>query len=305
MRVTALAGGVGGAKLLIGLARVAGPRDLTAIVNTGDDADIYGLRVCPDLDIVTYWLAGIADTERGWGIAGDSFTVVDSLGRFGLENWFRLGDRDLATCIARTRYLAQGMSLSQATARITAALGVGPEVLPMSDDDVRTIIITRAGDELDFQTYFVKLATEVDVAEVRFGGIARARPAPGVIEAIEQADRVVLCPSNPVVSLGPILALPGVRDALRAHPSVIAVTPIVAGAPLKGPADKLLAATGSEVSAIGVARLYADFLKTFVLDRRDESQAGRAAELGVEVLVTDTVMTDVASSEGLAKEILF
>lgn len=304
MRVTALAGGVGGAKLLIGLARVTDPRDLTTVVNTGDDADVYGVRVCPDVDIVTYWLAGIADTERGWGIANDTFRVVDALGELGLENWFRLGDRDLATCMARTRYLAEGLSLSEATARLAAALGVAARVLPMSNDDVRTVIVTASGEELDFQSYFVKHRTDVDVAEVRFSGIARARPAPGVIEAIETADRVVLCPSNPVVSLGPILALPGVRDALRAHPGVVAVSPLVGGAPLKGPADRLLAATGSEVSSAGVARLYADLLGRFVLDRRDAAQAPAVEALGVEALVTDTVMTDAAASEHLAKEIL-
>lgn len=304
MRITALTGGVGGAKLLVGLARVTDPRDLTAVVNTGDDADIYGVRVCPDIDIVTYRLAGLADTARGWGIAGDTFRVVDALGELGLENWFRLGDRDLATCMARTRYLAQGLSLSAATARLTAALGVAVRVLPMSNDDVRTTIVTTSGEELDFQSYFVKHRTEVDVAEVRFSGIARARPAPGVIEAIEAADRVVLCPSNPIVSLGPILALPGVRDALRAHPAVVAVSPLVGGSPLKGPADRLLAATGSEVSSTGVARLYADLLGLFVLDRRDAAEAPAIAALGAEVLTTDTVMSDAAASERLAKEIL-
>ena len=304
MRITALAGGVGGAKLLVGLDRALVGGELTAIVNTGDDATIYGVHVSPDVDIVSYWLADLADVERGWGIEGDSFNVVDALSRLGGETWFRLGDRDLATCIRRTRLIASGATLSAATDQITRALGVRPRVLPMSDDSVRTKVVCSDGRTLEFQEYFVRERHRPAVAEVRFDGIADAKPAPDVLEAIEDADAVIVCPSNPVVSIGPILGLPGVRDALRGHERVIAVSPIVRGAPLKGPADKLLPAVGAEVSASGVAALYADFCNVFVVDSTDNEQLEPVEELGIDAVALDTIMTDHDASEWLATRLL-
>jgi LPPG:FO 2-phospho-L-lactate transferase len=303
MRVAALAGGVGGAKLLVGLQRVVGP-DLTAIVNTADDDEIYGVHVSPDVDIVTYWLAGIADTERGWGIDGDTFTVVDTLAKTGAEAWFRLGDRDLATCLYRTERLRAGGSLTAVTRDVGAALGVVSSVLPMSDDPVRTRVTTRSGDVLSFQEYFVREKTAPEVTEVQLAGIEGAKPAPGVVEAIRDSDAVVVCPSNPILSVAPITSLPGVRDALREHERVIAVTPIVGGAALKGPAARLLSSLGSESSASEVARLYADFCDTFVVDASDPSQVESVAALGVRPVVLDTIMTDHDASEALARALV-
>jgi LPPG:FO 2-phospho-L-lactate transferase len=303
MRVAALAGGVGGAKLLVGLQR-GGGRDLTAIVNTADDDEIYGVYVSPDVDIVTYWLAGIADTERGWGIEGDSFTVVDALAKTGAEAWFRLGDRDLATCLYRTERMRAGESLSAVTQEIGAALGVAASVLPMSDDPVRTRVTTREGEVLSFQEYFVREKTAAQVTDVELAGIEGAKPATGVVEALRDADAVVVCPSNPILSVGPILSLPGIRDALREHHRVIAVSPIVKGAALKGPAARLLSSLGWEASASGVARLYADFCDTFVVDASDRSEAEPVAALGIRPLVLDTIMTDHDASESLAQALI-
>jgi LPPG:FO 2-phospho-L-lactate transferase len=300
VKITALAGGVGGAKLLVGLAALDDV-ELTAIVNTADDARIYGVHVSPDVDICTYWLAGIADEERGWGIAGDTFHVVDALRALGEDTWFSLGDRDFATCIHRTDRLDRGVPLHRVTRDIAVSLGVTASVLPMSDDEVRTPIVTPDGRTLDFQEYFVKERQEPEVAEVLFAGIAAATPAPGVLTAIAEADRVVVCPSNPVVSIGPILALAGVRDALRAHRDVAAVSPIVRGRALKGPADRMLASVGARVSAAGVASLYADFVTRFVIDETDAGEAPPVEELGLAVQTVDTIMTDRRASRRLAR----
>lgn len=302
MKVAALAGGVGGAKLLQGLARV--DVNATAIVNTGDDARIYGVHVSPDIDIVTYWLAGIADTQRGWGIAGDTFNVVAGLGALGLDNWFSLGDRDFATCLLRTEGLRSGRTLSDMTDEIRRAFGVRMSILPMSDDTVSTRLVTTDGRTLEFQEYFVKLRQEPAIAEVRYAGISDAKPAPGVIEAINQADKVLLCPSNPLLSIGPILGLREMRATLAEHPSVIAISPIVAGAALKGPADRLLASTGSEVSASGVAHLYADFVDLFVVDATDTQELDRVESLGMKAVAVDTIMTDVDVAAALARSLL-
>ena len=304
MKVTALAGGVGGAKLLIGLDRALASADLTAIVNTGDDAVIYGVHVSPDIDIVTYWLAGLADRDRGWGIRGDTFTVVESLRALGEDVWFQLGDRDFATCLYRTGRMAAGATLSAVTDEIRRSLDVAPRVLPMSDDLVRTSFMTMDGRRLDFQEYFVKERHEPEIAEVVLNGIDDATPAPGVLAAIEDADLVVLCPSNPVVSIGPIVGLAGVRDALREHPRVVAVSPIIRGAPLKGPADQLMAAVGAEVSAAGVARMYSDLADIFVFDRSDDEQGPKIEACGVAAVGLDTIMRDARASEGLARAIL-
>ena len=303
MKVAALAGGVGGAKLLVGLQALP-EVELTAIVNTGDDAEIYGVHVSPDLDIVTYWLAGLADLDRGWGISGDTWTVVDGLAELGAEAWFRLGDRDFATCVYRTERLRQRASLTIVTDEIRRGLGVSTRLLPMSDDPVRTMITTEDGTRLEFQEYFVRDRQKPLVAAVSFEGLDDAKPAPGILDALRDADVVVLCPSNPVVSLGPILALPGVRETLVAHPRVVAVTPIVKGAPLKGPADKLLRAVGREVSASGVAGIYADFCKLFVVDASDPGEVARVEAIGIGAMVADTIMTDLSASERVARAVL-
>ncbi|MGH2748092.1 MAG: 2-phospho-L-lactate transferase [Actinomycetota bacterium] len=304
MKITALAGGVGGAKLLMGLQRVLGPEELTAVVNTGDDADIYGVHVSPDVDIVTYWLAGIADFERGWGIVEDTFEVIGALETLGAESWFGLGDRDFATCLHRTGRLRAGATLTAVTDEIRRHLDVPTRILPMSDEEVRTKVVTDDGRTLEFQEYFVRERTEPEVVEVRFAGIADAKPSPGVIEAIDEADRVVVCPSNPIVSIGPIVSLPGVRDALRSHPLVIAITPIVRGAALKGPADRLLRSLGYEPSASAVARLYADFADVYVVDSSDEPEVEPVEGLGISVAMLDTVMADHDASERLARALL-
>ncbi|MGH2757007.1 MAG: 2-phospho-L-lactate transferase [Actinomycetota bacterium] len=302
MKVTALAGGVGGAKLVVGLQRVT--RDSTAIVNTGDDTILYGVRISPDVDIVTYWCAGIADTERGWGIRGDSFHFVEALGAFGGETWFSLGDRDFATCRYRTDRLAARVPLGAVTDEIRRALGATTAILPMTDDDVATQISTSDGRELAFQEYFVRERCEPDVAEIHFAGIEEATPSPGVIDAIERADVVIICPSNPLLSIAPILGIDGIRTALRAHPRVIAVTPIVQGRALKGPADRLLAQLGYGSSASGVARLYADFCDVFVIDDRDSDEVRKVEALGIEAVLRDTIMSDHAASERLARELV-
>lgn len=303
MNVTALAGGVGGAKLIVGLQAIDGVR-LTAIVNTGDDAVVYGVRVCPDIDIVTYWCAGVADEDRGWGIEGDGFTVLEALGALGRETWFSLGDRDLATCIYRTDRLRQGGGLAEITDEIREALGVPTRIVPMSEDAVATRITTADGIDLAFQEYFVRDRCEPEVAEIRFEGIREAAPAPGVIDSIVDADTVVLCPSNPLLSLAPILGIAGVREALRTHPRVVAVTPIVQGKALKGPADRLLTRLGHGASASGVARLYADLCNVFVVDERDPDEVVKVETLGMEALVADTVMSDHGLSEQLARALL-
>lgn len=302
MEVTALAGGVGGAKLLEGLVRVA--PDLTAIINTGDDATIYGVHVSPDVDIVTYRLAGLADTEKGWGIRGDTFHAVEAFGLLGRENWFQLGDRDLATCLFRTERLKEGEPLSAITDEIRRALGVSARLIPMTDDQVATRLVTADGRTLEFQEYFVKLRHEPQIAEIRFAGISDAKAAPGVLDAIRGADVVIVCPSNPLISIGPILALPEVREELAEHPRVIGVSPLVRGVALKGPADDLMRSTGREPSARGVAQLYSDFLDLFVVDAADSDEVERVRELGIEAIALDTIMTDGDAAERLARQLL-
>lgn len=254
VNVVALAGGVGAGKFLRGLVRIVPSDDLTVVVNTGDDLTIHGLHVAPDLDSVMYWLAGLADRERGWGRAGESFRTLEELGRRGGETWFGLGDLDLATHLLRTQLLSSGRTLSQATATVCAAFGIEPTVVPMSDDPVTTRIdaVDHDGRGLDlhFQEYWVERAGRDDVKGIRYAGAERARPAPGVLEAIGAAEALVVCPSNPVASIGPILAVPGIAEAVAAAP-VVGISPIVAGAPLRGMADRLMPAAGMEVSALG------------------------------------------------------
>jgi LPPG:FO 2-phospho-L-lactate transferase len=278
--------------------------DLTAIVNTGDDARFYGVHVSPDVDIVTYWLAGIADTERGWGIKDDTFHMIEALATLGMETWFSLGDGDFATCAFRTERLRSGATLSAVTDEIRRSLGIAPRIIPMSDHQVRTHIVTDDDQILEFQEYFVREKQQPQVAGVQFAAESDTKAAPGVLDAIGDADTVVVCPSNPVVSVAPILFLDGVRDALRAHGRVVAVTPIVRGAPIKGPADKLLAASGVEISASGVAGLYRDFCDTFVVDASDSDEMSKVEALGMSAVALDTLMTDHDASQRLAGNLL-
>ena len=309
--ITVLAGGVGAARYLAGLVQVIDPGDVTVVVNTADDLWLHGLRVCPDLDTLTYTLAGAADPDRGWGLAGETWAAMDALARYasvapagssaGLT-WFRLGDRDLATHLYRTARLAEGADLAQATAEVTAAWGLGCRLVPMALEPVATRLAPAdGGDELSFQEYFVQRRHAVAVAGVRFAGAEEARPGPGVLAAIAGATRVVVAPSNPVVSIGPILAVPGVLEALTSRrDDVVAVSPIVAGAALRGPADRLLAEVGHEPSVVGVARLYAPWAGMLGVDDAD---AGRAAEVeaaGVRCVVGPTVMHGPAEAAALA-----
>ncbi|MGH2689784.1 MAG: 2-phospho-L-lactate transferase, partial [Actinomycetota bacterium] len=305
MRVTALAGGVGAARFLRGLTGALEPSTLTVIGNTGDDAVFHGLHISPDLDTVTYTLAGLVDPATGWGIRGDTTHALGQLETLGVDTWFRLGDRDIGTHLARTAWMAAGLPLSAVTDRMRRALGVEAAIVPMSDDPVRTSVVTAAGVVREFQEYFVRHRHEEDVAAVRFEGAARARPAPGVLEAIADADLVVVCPSNPVVSIAPILAVPGVREALAARrEAVVGISPIVEGAALKGPAARLLPLTGAEVSASGVASLYTDICATFVVDRRDAAEAAKVEALGMRAAVLETVMETPEVARALAASVV-
>ena len=301
-RVAAQAGGVGGAKQSHGLALCLPPEALTVIVNTGDDFEHLGLPISPDLDTVMYTLAGLANPVTGWGQVDESWNCMAALERLGGPTWFRLGDRDLATHMERRRRLADGQTLTEVTEALCAALGVGPRVLPMTNDPLRTMVQTDEG-ELEFQEYFVHRQCRPRVSGFRFAGEDRARPSPQMLEALEQADLIVFCPSNPFVSLGPILALPGVRGRLEAKPGV-AVTPIVGGQALKGPAGKMLGELGLPVSPVAVARGYAGLIKGFVLDAVDAALERDIAALGVKVLVTDTVMKTDPDRARLAREVI-
>jgi LPPG:FO 2-phospho-L-lactate transferase len=304
LKITALAGGVGASKLLLGLHEVMDPRDLTMIVNTGDDIILHGLKISPDLDIVTYTLAGIVDSAKGWGFRGETFHALMRLAHFGRANWFNLGDRDLATHIHRTAMLAEGKTLSQAAESIRIALGVKSRILPMSDEPVPTIIDSSEG-PLHFQEYLVKRRAEPVVRGIRFAGVESAQPAPGVLEAIATADRVIICPSNPLISIGPILAVPHVRDQLRAcKEKVFAVCPIVGGKSLKGPSDKMLAQLGHKPTALGVAKLYAEFTGTFVIDLADKLQSAPIAALRMKVATLPIVMKTLTQKRKLAHALL-
>jgi LPPG:FO 2-phospho-L-lactate transferase len=304
LKITALAGGVGASKLLLGLYHEMEPRLLTIIVNTGDDIVLHGLKISPDLDIVTYTLAGVIDAKKGWGYARESFRMLERLAVFGRENWFNLGDRDLATHIHRTAMLAEGKTLSDAAESIRAALKVKSRILPMSDTPIPTIIDSNEG-PLHFQEYLVKRRTEPVVKGIRFDGVESTAPAPGVLEAIREADRILICPSNPLISIGPILAVPGIREELRAHKQkVVAVSPIVGGKSLKGPSDKMLAQLGYQSTALGVAQLFADFTGTFVIDTADQAHIGAISALGLNVVAVPTVMKTLAQKRKLARGLL-
>ncbi|MEP6681279.1 MAG: 2-phospho-L-lactate transferase [Chloroflexota bacterium] len=301
-RVALLAGGVGGAKLAHGFQQVLPAGGLSVVVNVADDLELFGLHVSPDLDTVLYTLAGLANPETGWGIAGDTFAALPLLERYGEPAWFRIGDRDLATHVRRTRLLRDGASLTDATAAMATALGISSRILPATDDAVRTFIGTDSG-ELDFQTYFVQRGQRDEVRSVRLAGIDDARPSAAALAALADADLVVLAPSNPIVSIGPILALPGMREALSNRPSV-AVSPIVAGQALRGPADRMLGSLGHEVSALGVARLYVGVVQRFVIDEADAQLAPAIEALGMQAEVRATVMRSDADRARLAEAII-
>ena len=302
IRCVVLAGGVGAAKFVEGLARVADPSRLTIISNTGDDVELHGLWISPDVDTMLYTLAGIADPDKGWGIRGDTFETLDALGRLGEETWFWLGDRDLATHLFRTRLRAEGRMATAITRRIAKRLGVCATVLPMTDGSVRTMVRTTQGD-LPFQEYFVKHACLPDVVDVRFEGAESSVPSPDVLRAIESADVIVIAPSNPIASIGPILALPGICHALKsARAPKIAVSPLVGGRSIKGPSDRMMSAKGFSPDAIGVANYYRGLIDGLVIDRLDVAREPSIRTLGLDVLVTDTLLTSADRKTALAKE---
>jgi LPPG:FO 2-phospho-L-lactate transferase len=304
MHIVALAGGIGASKLLLGLSRAMDPHELAVIVNTGDDIVLHGLSISPDLDIVTYTLAGVVNPDTGWGFRDETFRTLEQLAVYGRPNWFRLGDRDLATHIHRTAMLRAGARLSEVTDSIRQALGVDAKILPMSDQPVPTMIDTDQG-RLHFQEYLVQRRAEPAVRAISFDGMERARPAPGVLESLDRASSIVICPSNPLISIGPILAVPGVRETLRkCRANVVAVCPIVGGKSLKGPSDQMLAQLGHDVSAYGVARLYQDICATFVIDPVDSAQSSAIESLDMKVLIHPTVMRALEDKERLAREIL-
>jgi LPPG:FO 2-phospho-L-lactate transferase len=307
--LTALAGGVGAARFLAGLVDVVDPSAVTAIVNTADDDEFHGLWVSPDLDSVTYRLAGAANPDTGWGLADETFHAIDGLARYGAETWFRLGDRDLATHLYRTQRRRDGATMSEITAEIAAAWGLTVRLLPMTDDRVATWITVVEEDgrqqELAMQEWFVHRRAETPVVGVRFDGADEARAAPGVLEAIEQAETILVCPSNPVISIGPILAVPGIRQALvRRRDRVVGVSPIVGGRPVRGPADRLMDPLGIEVSCVGVARAYRDICAVLVIDAQDAHRAPEVEAVGVRAVVADTVMRDARVAAALARHTL-
>ncbi len=303
-KVTCLAGGVGAAKFLQGLVKILLQENITVIVNTGDDVELYGLHISPDPDIVMYTLAGIVDEEKGWGLRGDTFNCLDMFGKYGLATWFQLGDRDLATHIYRTQLLKNGHSLSQVTEKLYMALGLKVKILPMSNERVSTKIVTDAG-EMHFEEYLVRRGAEDKVLDVFFDGSDLAHPAPGVVQSILEADGIILCPSNPIVSIGPILAVKDVRDALRnTAAKIVAISPIVGGAAIKGPADKLMRALDIDVSAYSVAHLYRDFLDVFILDEIDRKEKEKVEELGLRAVTAKTIMQSSEDKANLAKSTL-
>ncbi len=298
-----LTGGTGGAKLVLGFHEEAAAEDLVVVCNTGDDSVVHGLHVSPDVDTIVYTLAGLIDPAKGWGVRDDTFTVLDQLQRLGNETWFRLGDRDIATHLTRTRLLAEGRPLSRVTAALCRALGVRSTVLPMTDQRVETRLATPEG-EISFQEYFVKARWQPEVLSLRYRGIEESRPAPGMLEAIAAAALVVVCPSNPATSIGPILAVPGVRRALRETPArVVAVSPVVQGRSFSGPAHKLMATLGVEASAAGLAEAYRGFVDVLVIDTEDRHLRSAIERLGVRVLATSIRMDTLEDKKRLAREL--
>jgi LPPG:FO 2-phospho-L-lactate transferase len=303
MKIAALAGGVGGAKLVEGLSKVLKPKELTVIVNTGDDFIHLGLKICPDLDTVCYTLAGYANPATGWGRSQETWMALETLGILGGPTWFRIGDQDLGLHLERTRLMNEGCSLSQITGQFCAAFGVNVKVLPMSDDDVQTMVFTKEC-ELQFQEYFVRQACRPQITGFRFEGIENAAPAPGVIRAIQTADLIVFCPSNPWVSLDPILSVSGIKRVLLDKAIIVGVSPIIGGTTLKGPAAKMYTELGISPSALAVANHYKDLLSHFVFDRIDASLDASIQNLGLKTKATNTIMKTLEEKIRLAKEVL-
>lgn len=302
--IVALAGGVGAARFLQGLVRIVPEKEVTVIVNTGDDIELYSLHISPDLDIVMYTLAGIVNEETGWGIQGDTFHFLEMLQKYGQETWFKLGDKDLATHVCRTNLIKSGLPLSEVTRMLCQSLGLKVRILPMTNDKFETKIVTDKG-VMHFQDYLVKRGAQDKVINVIFEGAEKAQPAPGVIDSILEADAVIVCPSNPIVSVGTILSVKNVKNALKeTEAKVIAISPIVGGRPIKGPADKLMQGLGFEVSAFSVANFYRDFLDVFIIDYVDQTERNRIKRLGLNVIVANTIMKSLEDKIQLAEVVL-
>ena len=301
-RIVVLCGGVGAAKLLQGLVKVVAPNSVTAIVNTGDDLSLHGLHICPDIDTVIYTLGNEVNPDTGWGLRDEGWRAMDMVAMYGGIDWFRLGDRDIGTHLFRTQRLSEGATLSEVTREIAAKWGVGVNVIPMSNDPVRTIVTTVRGEDLNFQDYFVRLAHDVEIASIKFQGHETAHPAPELISEILGADIILVAPSNPLVSIAPILSIAGIRDALqKRRKDVIAISGIIGGKALKGPAGRLLNELGYEASAAAVAEIYKDIAGTFVIDDVDKHERKRIQELGLNCIITDTVMTDSTKAADLCR----
>jgi len=304
--ICVLAGGVGAARLLNGLKDVVPAEEITAVVNTGDDAIMHGLYICPDIDTVTYTLAGVNNIETGWGLKGETWLAMESLEKLGGKTWFSLGDRDLATHMYRTDRLSEGAGLKEITAEITSAMGVRVNLLPMTENRVETMVtLLKSGDEISFQEYFVKYHHDVSISSVRFNGSAEAQATSGVIDTIKNAELVIIAPSNPLVSIAPIFSVTEISDAVKARKKdVVAVSPIVAGAALKGPADRLLKELGHEASVEGVAKYYQDWISTLVIDKADFDSAKDIESFGINCVATETVMTDSQIAASLGSTLL-
>ncbi len=301
-RIVVLCGGVGAAKLLQGLVKVVAPNSITAIVNTGDDLSLHGLHICPDIDTVIYTLGNEINPDTGWGLRDEGWRAMDMVAMYGGIDWFRLGDRDIGTHLFRTQRLSEGATLSEVTREIAAKWGVGVNVIPMSNDPVRTIVTTVRGEDLNFQDYFVRLAHDVEIASIKFQGHETAHPAPELISEILEADIILVAPSNPLVSIAPILSIARIKDALqKRRKDVIAISGIIGGKALKGPAGRLLNELGYEASASAVAEMYKDIVGTFVIDDIDKHEKKRIQELGLNCIITDTVMTDSAKAADLCR----
>ncbi|MBN1228040.1 MAG: 2-phospho-L-lactate transferase [Deltaproteobacteria bacterium] len=302
--ITVLTGGVGGAKLLSGLAQLVPHEHITAIINTADDLELHSLYICPDIDTTIYTLAGISNPVTGWGVKEETFNVLNMLEKFGRETWFKLGDKDIATHLFRKELLESGESLTEVTKKIASALGVKVRLLPMSDDPVHTIIETPEG-ELPFQDYFVRRGWQDKICGVRFNGAEDAKMSPQVEKAIRQADLIIICPSNPIVSISPILSLSGMKKLIKDSESVcVAVSPVVKGRAVSGPAGKLMEGVGLDVSALGVAQFYSEFVDGFVIDKADRAEELLIKSLGIKVLVTNIIMSNWEQKIALAKEVL-
>ena len=302
MRHAVLAGGVGAARYLRGAVKAFDPADVAAVVNVADDVTLHGLRVCPDLDTCTYTLAGAIDPQRGWGLANESFKAMDTLSRYGDSHWFSLGDQDLGTHLYRTQRLAEGATLTEVTADISAAWGIEAALLPVSDDPIETRVTLAGGEEIGFQEYFVRLAHAVEISAVRFAGVERARPTAAVMAAIESAETLAIAPSNPLVSIQPVLRVPGIEHAVRSRRDRnVAVSPIIGGRALKGPADRMMRELGEQATVVGIARRYRDLAATLVVDERDAEFAGEIEAQGMRVIAVPTIMSEPGVAVALAK----